>query len=163
MTRDKAGPIDLREPIHCHPYRVVYADTDAAGVMYYGTYMRLLERGRTEYIRSIVGMPYSWLTRRGIALPVSEAYVRYKAPAAYDDVLEIRTSLAGFSRVSIRFHYEIRREKDERLLVKGFTVHASVNNSGRLTSLPEDYQIALNNVMEIVDSGTIPVNMEIHP
>ena len=34
-------------------YRVCYEDTDAGGVVYYGNYLRYLERGRNEYLRDL--------------------------------------------------------------------------------------------------------------
>ena len=107
--------------------------------MYYGNYMRLFEMGRTEYLRSILNMSYHELERKGLILPVSEAYCRYKAPAHYDDLLEISTSLDGFSRVSIRFHYEIHRPDNQRLVARGFTVHAATDSTGRLIRFPGDF------------------------
>lgn len=43
-------------------YRVLYADTDMMGVVYYGNYGRLFEMGRTEMIREM-GMPYIGLEK----------------------------------------------------------------------------------------------------
>ncbi|MDH3913418.1 MAG: acyl-CoA thioester hydrolase, partial [Rhodospirillales bacterium] len=33
------------------PIRVYYEDTDAAGIVYYASYLRFAERGRTEMLR----------------------------------------------------------------------------------------------------------------
>jgi acyl-CoA thioester hydrolase len=112
-------------------------------VVYYGAYLRIFEVGRTEFMRSVLGISYRSLESSGLLFPVSEVYCRYKASAMYDDLLEVRTSLASFSRVSLRFHYEILRSDDARLLALGYTVHAAVDGSGRLSSLPHDLQAAL--------------------
>ncbi len=117
-------------------YRVIYGDTDKAGVVYYGTYMRLFEIGRTELLRERMGLPYSHLEERGIIFPVVELNCRYKAPARYDDLLEIWTCIQGCSKVSITFRYEIRR--DGKLLVHGSTKHASVDLDGHLARLPQE-------------------------
>lgn len=135
--------IDLRQPVLKFPYRIIYADTDAGGVVYYGNYMRLLEIGRTEFMRSVLGIPYQQLQRDGIIFPVSEIFCRYKAPAVYDDLVEIYTSLFSFTEHTIRFHYEIRKIKDNRLLVKAYTVHAAVNRDGRLCPIPEPLAMAM--------------------
>jgi len=120
---------------------VLYGDTDAAGVVYYGNYMRYFELGRTEYMRNLVRTSYREIEEQGLVLPVIECYARYKAPAAYDDLLVIETSINELKNVSCRFSYRIFRKEDDRsqiLLVKGFTVNASVDRNGKLTRFPAD-------------------------
>ncbi len=129
--------IELHEPVHRLPYRVLYGDTDKAGVVYYGTYMRLFEAGRTEYLRDLCGMTYSGMEQEGVLLPVTEAYCRYKSSARYDELLEIQTAIESISAVSIRFNYRIVHEDSRRLVAQGYTVHAAVGSDGKLTRLPE--------------------------
>ncbi len=130
--------IELAQPVHSLPYRVLYGDTDKAGVVYYGTYMRLFEAGRTEYLREICGTSYRELEEQGIILPVTEAYCRYKSSARYDELLEIQTAVTKISRVSIRFDYRIVHSGTGKLAAQGFTVHAAVDTSGKLMKLPEN-------------------------
>jgi acyl-CoA thioester hydrolase len=129
----------MPEPVHTSSCRVLYGDTDAAGVVYYANYLRFFEKGRTEYMRDLV-LTYREIESQGLLLPVIECYSRYKAPAAYDDLLVIETSLAELKNVSCRFNYRIYRNngnKSRILLAKGYTVHASVNRDGKLSKLPE--------------------------
>lgn len=131
--------VGLVEPIFTVSYRVIYGDTDAAGVVYNANYLRYFEIGRTEMMRAWV-LPYSAIEQLGFVLPVTETYLRFKAPAAYDDLVTIAVSLVEVSKVSCRFHYAITREdKGERprLLAKGFTVHACVTRAGKLSRFPE--------------------------
>ncbi len=132
----------LSEPIHRTRHRVIYADTDAGGVVYYGNYLRYFEIGRTEFMRELV-VSYRAIEELGLILPVIESYTRYKASARYDDLLLIETSLAELKSVSCRFHYRISRldetgDSAPQLLAKGFTVNASVNRDGKLTRLPAE-------------------------
>ena len=131
-----APALTLREPIHRHPCRVLYGDTDSGGVVYYANYLRYFEAGRTEFMRELVAS-YRELEGQGFILPVVECHVRYKASARYDDLLVIETSLAEAGPLSCRFHYRISRE-DGKLLVLGYTVHAAVDRAGKLTKLPAD-------------------------
>ncbi len=142
----------LRDPLHSLSYRVLYADTDAGGVVYYGSYFRMFEMGRTEYLRDVLGVSYDALQRDGIIFPVHEAYCRYTSPARYDDLLAIRTSLDGFTKVSLRFHYEITREGEGRPIARAFTVHASVDRSGRLLRMPETLIVSLQKVFPAFSS-----------
>jgi len=130
----------MTEPVFRMDCRVIYGDTDAGGVVYNANYLRYFEMGRTEMMRAR-SLPYSLLEERGLILPVTESYLRYKAPARYDDLITIETCLAQAKQVSCRFNYRIvRREEDgsEQLLVKGFTVHACINRHGKLTPFPDD-------------------------
>ena len=129
--------IEMPEPVHRLSYRVIYGDTDKAGVVYYGTYMRLFEAGRTECMRELGGISYASLEEEGVILPVTEAYCRYKSPARYDDLLCIETAVAKVTKVSIKFVYRIVHEDSGRLVAQGFTVHAAVSPDGRLARMPQ--------------------------
>jgi acyl-CoA thioester hydrolase len=141
--------LSMPEPVHTTSYRVLYGDTDAAGVVYYANYLRFFEKGRTEYMRDLV-LTYREIENQGLLLPVIECYSRYKAPAAYDDLLAIETSLAELKNVSCRFNYRIyRNDSDDSrvLLAKGYTVHASVNRDGKLTKLPKPLLEKLDTIL----------------
>ncbi|MFP3983382.1 MAG: acyl-CoA thioesterase [Desulfurivibrionaceae bacterium] len=139
--------IELTEPVHEILHRVLYGDTDAAGVVYYANYQRYFEKGRTEYMRHYA-LSYRELEERGYILPVVESYLRYKVSACYDDNLLIRTSMQEMSRVSWRFNHHILRARDEKLLVKGFTVHASVDRQGKIVRMSKDIHSKLRSVVD---------------
>ena len=102
--------------------------------------------GRTEWMRDVLGAPYKSLEESGVLFPVVEAHIRYKAPATYDDLLEIKTALEDASKVTLTFCYEIKR--DGKLLVTGNTRHAAAGTNGRLTRIPEDLSHALSRFLE---------------
>jgi len=131
--------VRMTEPVFKTDCRVIYGDTDAGGMVYNANYLRYFEMGRSEMMRSWA-IPYSAIEERGFILPVTESYLRYKAPARYDDLITIQTSLVELKEVSCRFNYRITRPEATRdqLLVKGFTVHACVNQQGKLAPFPHD-------------------------
>lgn len=128
----------MREPVFKIGHRVIYGDTDAAGVVYNANYLRYFEIGRTEMMREVIS--YAEIESQGLILPVTESYLRYKAPAFYDDLLTIATSFAELKKVSCLFSYRVscRRNGRELLLVKGFTKHACVDRQGKLSSFPDN-------------------------
>ena len=81
---------------------------------------------------------YKSLEDAGFSMPVIECYSRYKASAKYDDLLTIETSMVDVKPISCRFNYRILRQVDEKLLVKGYTVHAVINATGKLAKLPSE-------------------------
>ena len=126
----------LHDQVFVTTVRVLYGDTDAGGVVYNGTYLRYFEQGRGELMRE-VGLSYKHLEDLGYILPLVESYVRYKAPARYDDLLTIKTCMTQVSPFSCRFHCHIYC--NDTLLVKGFTKHASIQRDGKLKALPKEY------------------------
>jgi len=123
-------------------YRVIYGDTDCGKVMYYGNYFRLFEIGRTELIRS-VGLSYKEIEEKdGIILPVVEAFIKYKSPAKYDDLLTIKTFLKELKPYKVVFEYKIF--KNDTLLTEGYTVHVPINKEGKIIKFPKNIYNILN-------------------
>ena len=123
-------------------YRVIYGDTDCGKVMYYGNYFRLFEIGRTELIRS-VGLSYKEIEEKDvIILPVVEAFIKYKAPAKYDDLLTIKTFLKELKPYKVVFEYKIF--KNDTLLTEGYTVHVPINKEGKIIKFPKNIYNILN-------------------
>jgi acyl-CoA thioester hydrolase len=116
--------------------RVIYGDTDRMGVVYYANYLRYFEAGRNEFIRAR-GLRYrDFEDRFRLMLPVVEAHVSYRAPARYDDLLGVETSLAEVKRASARFEYRIVR--DGEVVATGHTLHACVDLEGRVQRMPRE-------------------------
>ncbi len=97
---------------HDTTVRVLYADTDVMGVVYYGNYPKFYEIGRTEMIRSL-GMPYADLERTGIIMPVRDMTCNYIKSAHYDQLLTIRTRIEEIPKARMKFFYEIYNENKE--------------------------------------------------
>ncbi len=110
--------------------RVRYAETDQMGLVYHANYYVWFEMGRTEHFR-LLGLPYVELEAEGVFLPVVETFCQYKAPARYDDLLTIRTTVGEIGAARISFSYQVLRPADGRLLAEGRTVHAFVDEEGR--------------------------------
>jgi acyl-CoA thioester hydrolase len=117
--------------------RVLYADTDQMGVVNNVVYLRWFEVGRAEWLRQH-GRPYKELEALGHMLPVVEAHLRYREPARYDDIVEVHGAPSEVKAASLRFSYELRRERDGALLCEGWTTHACISPEGKVKRLPEE-------------------------
>ena len=123
--------------------RVRYAETDQMGVVYHANYLVWFEVGRVEFMRQ-VGLDYRDMEREeGALIAVIEARARYKAPARYDDLLLVRTTLASVRGSVVRFTYAILRAGDtpgqEAVLCEGETIHMVVGRDMRRRTLPSRY------------------------
>lgn len=111
-----------------------YAETDAEGVVYYGSYLTYFEVARVELLRAL-GCPVSDVRARGIVFPAVEVTCRYHQSGKVDDLLDVLLWLLPRRRASPGFVYEVRC--DGRLLASGSSRHACVDVlSGRAQPLP---------------------------
>ena len=100
--------------------RVRYGETDQMGYVYYGNYAMYYEVARVESLRQL-GLTYKELESMGIMMPVLENHSRFIAPARYDDLLKVVTTLRSKPGVKIKFEYKIYNES-ETLLHEGETL-----------------------------------------
>lgn len=129
--------------------RVRYAETDQMAVVYHSNYLIWFEVGRVELLRKL-GFTYVEMEQDGLNLPVVEAKCRYKHPAHYDDEILVRCHLAQMRPSLLRFHYEIIRNADGRLLSEGETTHVVVGADMKRTHLTGKYLNALHAAAEAV-------------
>jgi len=118
--------------------RVRYADTDQMHFVYNGKYPEYFEVGRTEMLRDI-GLPYDVIEKEGFLLPVLEAYVKYKLPAYYDDVLVVKSFLKKNPDLKVHIDYEILRKNSTDLIAEGFTIHAFIDKRNKKVTRPPDF------------------------
>ena len=120
-------------------FRVRYAETDKAGVVYHSNFIIWFEVGRVELLRQM-GFSYRELEEKhDCHIAVVDVRCRYKAPARYDDEVVIRTRLKGMRNPLIHFTYEVLRASDGTLLAEGETTHIVVDSQFQRTSLPQEY------------------------
>jgi len=105
------------------------------GIVYYANHFRYFEAGRNEYLRA-AGVAYTEIEEAGYMLPVAEASARYRAPAYYDDELELETYIPKVGVSSLRMAYTLRRVSDGVVIATGETRHACVNKDGTVCRLP---------------------------
>ena len=115
--------------------RVRYAETDQMGVVYYANYLVWFEIARTDWLRD-TGWTYRSMEADGYSLPVIEAHCEYRSSARYDDEIEVRTTARLLSPVRLAFDYRVSRPADGSPVATGYTVHASLDRSGRPARLP---------------------------
>lgn len=115
--------------------RARYAETDAAGVVYHGDYLRYFEVVRIELLRAL-GHPITDIESRGVLLPVVEVRLKYLRPARLDDLLTVSVVVDSLGPASFSLGYEVTRE-DGLLLVTGSTrLAVCERETGRAIAMP---------------------------
>jgi acyl-CoA thioester hydrolase len=89
--------------------RVYWEDTDGGGIVYYGNYLRFLERARTEWLRSLGFSQRELAEEPGVLFAVVSLNIEYRRPAKLDDELVITCDPAVEGAATIRFAQQIYR------------------------------------------------------
>lgn len=118
--------------------RVYYEDTDLAGIVYYANYLRFIERGRTEWVRSL-GIDQGVLKREtGLVFAVRRIEADYRIPAVFDDILRVVTTPERVTGARIIVRQEVWRA--EELIFDAIVTLAILTPEGRPGRLPADYR-----------------------
>jgi acyl-CoA thioester hydrolase len=120
--------------------RVYYEDTDSSGRVYHASYLRFLERGRTEWLRRRGFAHRDLAESSGVMFAVRSLQIDYLAPAMMDDLLEVETSAATLRGASITFQQRVVRADKE--LVTAEVLVASLRN-GRPARIPAELRLRL--------------------
>src|SRR6185437_7134425 len=147
MRTDAVNAIDgeIRDGKHRQQVRVYYEDTDFSGVVYHASYLRFMERGRTNYLR-LLGADHRAMFEQaaaeasGFAFVVRHMSIDFKKPAFMDDVLDIVTAPEEVKGASIMLNQKVMR--GEELLVEAHVQVAFVSG-GRARPIPKPLRIAM--------------------
>ena len=109
------------------PVRVYYQDTDGGGVVYHASYLRFLERARTEWLRAL-GLEQRDLAREhGVLFAVRRMEVDYLRPARLDDLLQVTARLLRRGRASLELAQEVLRPPEPEPLCRALVRLACVD------------------------------------
>lgn len=140
----------MRLSVNCGPpdavitYRVLYADTDMAGVVYHANYLRLFEAARTELLYSL-GVDIAALqSELGVLFTIADVALTYHGPAYYGDLLRIEVSVGKVGPARLTLHYAVYRNDTAQPCVTGHTTIATLDvHSGRVVRLPRAMRDAM--------------------
>ena len=108
------------------------------GRVYHPNYLSYMECGRVEAMREW-GFDYATTEKEDECfLPVVDCWLKYRAPAEFDDELEVVSRVVDFSYVRLSFGYEVVRVKDGVVCAEGRVGLAAVDRKGEPRRLPAD-------------------------
>jgi acyl-CoA thioester hydrolase len=106
--------------------RVRFGETDLMGIVHHGSYVHYMEVARIEWLRRR-GVTYADWASHGVHLPVIELTLKYRAPARFDEEIDVSCTLAEVGAASVRFDYRLVRAADGALLTEGSTRLACID------------------------------------
>jgi acyl-CoA thioester hydrolase len=124
-----------------HSLRVRYPECDAQNVVYFARYPEYFDLALTEMWRESMGS-YQSMVDGGTDLVVAEMAIRYRAPARFDEVIEVEISIDRLGETSIATTTTIRRE--DETLVEGNFRHVFIDPPTKAKKqIPDDIRAAL--------------------
>ena len=120
--------------------RVRYAETDLLGSVYYGNFFTYFGVARHEHLRELGTGLAELLKEQGVTMGVLEATCRYHAPAYFDDLLTVHTSVEEIRTRTVAFRYEV--ERDGTPIATGRTVQIFLQ-AGAPVPIPDQVREAL--------------------
>lgn len=133
---------------HTFEQKVYYADTDAYGVVWHGSYLRWLEAGRVELCEKM-GYNLIELQEQNITLPVVNINVRYKASAKLNDEMIIETSIQKFNPLSVTFSQKISNKNTGKTYIEALVDVVAIDENGKLyRKMPQILIDAFTKAME---------------
>lgn len=118
------------------PVRVYWEDTDAGGVVYYASYLRFLERARSEWLRSIGVDQVALLRDERRQFVVVEANLKYVRAARHDDRLLVSAVLDQVFGASVVFRQDVCRDGADGELVLSAYIRVACLDSDSLKPKP---------------------------
>jgi len=128
-----AGALDGAR--HRLPLRVYWEDTDAGGIVYHASYIRWMERGRTEYLRAL-GLDQRAMRAAGTRFVVKSIAMDFRRPALFDDSLIICTQCTRLRAASLLLLQQVTRGSD--IMTTAEVLCAAIDDDDRPMRLPAD-------------------------
>jgi len=111
-----------------HSLRVRFSECDMQGHVFNAHYLTYFDLAHTELLRVAIGS-YQRLVADGHDLVVAEAQARYRAPAYFDDDLEVSVTLDPLTTTSMTSHFAVSRAG--AVLTEGRLRHVCVDAAGK--------------------------------
>ncbi|MEX1094652.1 MAG: thioesterase family protein, partial [Planctomycetales bacterium] len=98
--------------------RVEFVDTDAAGIIHFTAFYRYMEQAEHEFLRSLgLSVMHQRADGATVGWPRVFAECSFKAPAYFEDVLDVRIEVERRGARSLTMRYEFHR--GEKLIAEG--------------------------------------------
>lgn len=113
-------------------YKVQYADTDAYGVVWHGTYLRWMEAGRVEWLFNH-GVRIDELARDfGIVMPVVDINIKYKFSAKLLNNVVVSTIVKEHTPASVTFYQVVKIKETGKICTVAEVRATAIDKNGRV-------------------------------
>jgi len=131
--------------------RVHWADTDAAGIVWFGNFLRFFEEAEDELFRALGRTRLEWARDFGILMPRVEAKCRFRSPARAEDILSIGIAIEDLTDRRISYLFEARHHDTDRLVCEGSYRVACVSaDTFKARDFPAAMRVLMNRLPALI-------------
>lgn len=105
------------------------------GFVYHANYFIWLDMARTEHLRE-AGMTYREMEEQGVMLTVTDARIRYRRAARYDDLVRVRCWVRDLASRRVTFGYAVERPATDELLATAETSLIALDRNHQVGRIP---------------------------
>ena len=118
------------------PLRVMWSDTDPAGIVWFGVFFRYFENAEEELFRRLGLDRTSVISRLGIFMPRTSLQSRFRSPAKLGDEIAVGVGIAAMTERRIEYAFDITERGTNRLICEASYRVACVDAA---TFAPRDF------------------------
>lgn len=130
---------------HRFPVRVYFEDTDFSGVVYHASYLRFMERARSDMLR-VAGIDQRAAHDSGEGVyAVAELTIKYHRPARFDDALLIVSTVEQLRAASCLIQQRVML--GDELKAEARVLAAFLSSDGRPRRQPRPWMDAFERLL----------------
>jgi acyl-CoA thioester hydrolase len=125
------------------PIQVRFADTDALGHVFFGSYFTFMDEGFMAYLAAL-GYPWSAFTAKGLALFYVDSGCQFKGPSFFEDQINVHARIAKLGTSSLTAEMTMVRDADRKIVATGHITAVLVNaHTEKSTPIPDAFRQAV--------------------
>jgi YbgC/YbaW family acyl-CoA thioester hydrolase len=137
--------------------RVHWADTDAAGIVWFGNFFRFFEEAEDEMFRALGRTRLELVRDFGILMPRLEASCRFRSPARAEEVLSVGIAVLELTERRIKYAFEAHERDMQRLVCEGsYRVACVTADTFKPCDFPAGMRLLIKRLPEIISEQTSP-------
>ena len=136
-----------------HTLRVRFGETDLQRIVFNANYLLYCDVAWTEYFREL-GFTWEGMIASGVDTVLARSTIEFKAPARFDDLLEIYTRISKVGNTSLIFDFEIYRTGEDILLFRAESLYVCVDPVSLVKiSVPDDLRSRVTQFEKALSPG----------
>ena len=123
--------------------RVRLSETDAVGIVFFGSFSAYMDVGRMDYLNHL-GLARNDGPVQDLAPgAVVHTALDFQGPARYNDVLEVHVRLARLGKTSYTFHFLMTDKRQPRVVATGQMTLVWLDDDFAPMAIPDDFRGAI--------------------
>jgi len=140
---------DVSQDLSSYPYktriRVRLSETDAVGIVFFGSFSSYMDVGRMDYLNHLGLTAHDGPVKDLAPGAVVSSQLNFSKPARYNDELDVHVRVHQMGRSSYTFHFLVRRPNDQATIATGRLTLVWLDDAFHPMEIPADFRQKVDN------------------